>query len=142
MASTTNVTTVTWSSSASKTVSANTIQWSDAITLNVEDWDGKLSVSVDNAGTPGSGDVCDVYIGWTLGDLLGDSGNDYDSDEHGEYIGRLDTYGSNTPGEDPARKTWDINPSGATGLRVGVLCPQASTRNMTVRALLGVHRPQ
>ena len=51
MASTINETQVQWSASDSKTVSANSIQWSDAISLNVEDWNGSLQVNADNAGT-------------------------------------------------------------------------------------------
>lgn len=142
MASTVNEQQVLWAAASSKTVSANTIQWADAITLNVEDWDGSLSVSADNAGTPASGDVCDVYIAWSNGDILGDSGNDYDTDEHAQYIGRLDTFTTNNPGEDPARRTWAIAVSGKTALKVGVICPQAATRNVVVRARLNTHRPQ
>ena len=142
MASTINAQQVQWAAADSKTVSAATIQWSDAITLDVEDWDGSLQVSADNAGTPASGDTCAVYVGWTTGDILGDSGNDDDSDEHGEYVGLLDTYATNTPGEDPARKTWPLQISGKVALRIGVICAQSATRNIVVRARLVTHRPQ
>lgn len=142
MASSVNETGVAWSSSASVTVSSSTVVWSDPITLNVEDWDGSLQVNADNAGTPASGDVCDVYVAWTNGDVLGDSGDDYDSVEHAEFVGRLDTYTSNTPGEDPARRTWPLQVSGKKGLKVGVSCPQAGSRNVVVRARLVTHRPQ
>jgi hypothetical protein len=141
MASVLNTQQVQWAAADSKTVAANTIQWSDAITLNVEDWDGSLQVSADNAGTAAAGDTCDVYIGWSNGDVLGDTGNDFDTDEHAEFVGRLDTYATNSPGEDPARKTWDINVSGKVALRIGVICPQAATRNIAVRARLTTHRP-
>lgn len=142
MASSKVETQIQWSGADSKTVSANTIQWSDAFTPNAEDWDGSLQVSADNAGTPASGDTCDVYVAWSNGDLLGDSGNDYDTDEHAEWVGRLDTYGTNTPGEDPARRTWLLELSGKTACKIGVLCPQAATRNIVVRARLNTHRPQ
>lgn len=142
MASTINEQQVLWASASSKTVSVNTIQWSDAITLNVEDWDGSVQVNADNAGTPASGDTCDVYVGWSTGDILGDTGNDYDSDEHSEYVGRLDTYAANTPGEDPARQTWPLSVSGKSAMRIGVICAQAATRNIVVRARLVTHRPQ
>lgn len=142
MASSKSTYTVQWSGSASKTVSAATIQWSDAITLNDEDWAGSLQVSADNAGTPASGDTCDVYIAWSNGDLLGDTGNDYDTDEHGEFVMRLDTYASNTPGEDPARRTAPIELAGKVAMKVGVICAQAATRNIVVRALVIAHRAQ
>lgn len=142
MASSINEVQITWAAAASKTVSTATINWSDAVTLNIEDWEASIQVNADNAGTPASGDTADVYVGWTNGDVLGDSGNDHDSDEHSEFVGRLDTYGANTPGEDPARRTWTIAVSGKTALRIGVVCAQAATRNMVVRARLNTHRPQ
>lgn len=142
MASTKTETQVQWSAADSKTVSAATIQWSDALTLNAEDWAGALQISADNAGTPASGDVCDVYVAWTTGDILGDSSDDFDTDEHAEWVGRLDTYATNTPGEDPARRTWPLTVAGKKALKVGVICPLAATRNIVVRARLLTHRPQ
>ena len=142
MASTINQQQVLWAAASSVTVSANTIQWSDAMTLHVEDWDGAVTVSADNAGTPASGDLCDVYAAWSAGDVLGDSGDDFDTDEHAEFLGRIDTFASNTPGEDPARKTFTLGVSGKVALKIGVLCPQASSRNIVVRARLATHRPQ
>lgn len=143
MASSVNENAITWSSgSASSTVSSSTVVWSDALTLNAEDWDGSLSVNADNAGTPASGDICDVYVAWSNGDILGDTGDDFDTTEHAEYVGRLDTYSTNTPGEDPARRTWDIKVSGKKAMKVGVSCPQAASRNIVVRARVGTHRPQ
>jgi hypothetical protein len=142
MASTINEQQVLWSAASSVTVSANTIQWSDGVTLNAEDWDAALSVSADNAGTPASGDTCDVYVAWSTGDILGDSSNDYDTNEHAQFIGRLDTFGTNTPGEDPARGTFVIEVSGKTALKVGVICAQAASRSVVVRARLATHRPQ
>ncbi len=142
MASSIQETGVTWSSAASVTVSSATVVASDAITLNAEDWDGALQVNVDNAGTPSSGDVCDVYVAWSNGDVLGDSGDDYDTTEHAEFVGRLDTYSSNTPGEDPARRTWGIEVSGKKGMKVLLSCPQAASRNIVARARLVTHRPQ
>lgn len=142
MASSVNETGITWSASASVTVSSATVVWSDAITLNAEDWDGSIQVNADNAGTPAGGDVCDVYVAWSNGDTLGDSGDDFDTTEHAEFVGRLDTYSSNTPGEDPARKTWDIRVSGKKAMKLGISCPQAASRNIVVRGRLVTHRPQ
>lgn len=142
MASSINETGVTWSAAASVTVSSATVVASDAITLNAEDWDASLQVNADNSGTPASGDVCDVYVAWSNGDILGDSGDDFDTTEHAEFVGRLDTVSANTPGEDPARRTWDIKVSGKKAMKVLVSCPQAASRNIVVRARLVTHRPQ
>ena len=133
---------VTWASAASKTVSANTIQWSDAMALTVLDFDYQLQISADNAGTPSSGDTCVVYLARSTGDILGDSADDFDTDEHSEMVMLLDTYSANTPGEDPARKTVPVFLSGAKAFKVGVICAQAATRNVTVRARYTCQRPQ
>lgn len=142
MASSKNEQQVQWSAADSKTVSAATIQWSDAITLNAEDWAAALEINADNAGTPASGDTCDVYVGWSVGDVLGDSGDDFPTDEYGEFLCRLDTYGTNSPGEDPARCVVPLAVAGKKALKIGVICAQAATRNITVRARLLTHRPQ
>ena len=132
---------VTWASASSKTVSAATIQWSDSMSCTVLDDAYQLQISADNAGTPASGDTCVVYVARTTGDILGDTGNDYDTDEHGEWVMTLDTYATNTPGEDPARKTVPVDLRGCTGYKVGVVCAQAATRNIVVRARMSCERP-
>jgi len=131
---------ITWAAASSKTVSANTIQWSDAYPCDVTDFTGNIQINADNAGTPASGDTCDVYVAFTTGDILGDSGDDFDTDEHAQFLGRLDTYASNTPGEDPARRSFEVELSGKKAFKVGVICAQASTRNIVVRARLTSHR--
>lgn len=141
MASSRSETQITWSSAAYVTVSSATVVWSDAFLFNVEDWEGELQVNADNAGTAASGDTCDVYIAYTTGDILGDSNNDYATTEHAEFAMRLDTYATNTPGEDPANRSCPVR-TGATGFKVGVSCAQAATRNITVRARVVTHRPQ
>jgi hypothetical protein len=74
--------------------------------------------------------------------VLGDSGDDFDTDEHAEFVCLLDTYPTNTPGEDPARKTVDIDVSGKKALKVSVVAAQGATRAITVAARLVTHRPQ
>lgn len=140
MALTKNEQQVQWSASDSKTVSAATIQWSDAITLDATDFAGSVTVDANNAGTPASGDTCDVYVAYSNGDVLGDSGDDFPTDEYGDFVGRLDTYGSNSPGEDPARATFPLAVAGKKALKIGVICAQAATRNIVVRARLLTHR--
>ena len=132
---------VTWSAAASVTVSSSTPVWSDPIALTAADYDFQLQASADNAGTAASGDTCTVSVAKTTGDILGDSGNDYDTVEHSAWSMTLDTYATSTPGEDPARKTQAISVSGAVGIKIGVSCPQAGTRNIVVRVRLSCQRP-
>lgn len=138
MASSRNETQVAWSAASSKTVNSATVVWSDAVSFNIEDWEAELQVNADNAGTPASGDVCDVYVAYSTGDILGDTGNDYATPKHAEFLFRLDTY---TPGEDPACRSAALR-TGAKAFLVGVSCPQAASRNIVVRARLVTHRPQ
>lgn len=141
MASSRVETQITWSSASSVTVSSATVVTSDAFTFNAEDWDGEVQVYADNAGTPTSGDVADFYIAYTAGDILGNSGSDYATTEHAEYLGRLDTVAANTPGEDPASLTFRIR-TAPLGFKILASCPQAASRNIVVRARVVTHRPQ
>jgi hypothetical protein len=142
MASSVNETGITWSAAASISLNSTSRFDSDAVTLNAEDWDASIQLSADNSGTPASGDVVDVYVIWTNGDILGDSGDDYDTAEHGELLRRLDTFGTNTPGEDPARCTVPLAVSGKKGFKLSAVAAQGGTRAITFRARLVTHRPQ
>lgn len=140
MAITHNQTQVQWSGSNTKTVSSSTLAWSDAVAFDATDVAAMLSVKADNQGTPASGDTCAVYIAFTTGDISGSGGSDtYDSDEFAQLLFTLDTYATNTPGEDPCQKSVSI-PVSAKGFKVGVSCPQAGTRNIVVSARLGTVR--
>lgn len=141
MAITTAQTQVTWSTASSVTVSSATEVTSDLFTLDQTTVGASISLSVDNAGSPASGDTAIFRLQWTNGDILGDTGNDYDTPEHAQYLSTLDTYGTNTPGEDPARRTLPISiPQGAIGFKVAVTCANSATRNMVVRARVGEQR--
>ena len=133
---------VVWATASSKTLSSSARADSDEVAFNVEDWSFDLQLSADNQGTPASGDVLNVYIKWSTGDILGDSGNDYDTDEHATFITQLDTYSTNTPGEDPARRTIFGIPRAGTACKVSVDAPNAGTRNIVVRARIVTHRGQ
>lgn len=140
MASSFAQTQVTWpTAAASITLSAASRSNSETFTLGVECYEAVVTISVDNQGTAASGDVLDVYVLYTTGDVLGDSGDDYDTSEHAMFLCRLDTYGSNTPGEDPARKTIQI-PTVPQKFKLSVESPNAATRNMVVRARVEEHR--
>ena len=141
MASSINEQQVLWGGLSSKTVTSATLVWSDEIAFNVEDWNGSVQVNADNAGTPASGDVCDVYVAWSNGDVLGDSGNDFDTAAHSEFVMRLNSY-STSGGEDPSIKTVPLSISGKRAMKIGLSCPQAATRNFVVRARVATQRPQ
>ena len=126
---------ITWSSAAYVTVSSATPAVSDAFAIDATTIAASIQVSADNAGTPASGDTVTAQIAYTTGDLLGDSGDDYDTTEHAAPLMVLNTYGSNTPGEDPAVKTGPIGIA-AKGGKLIITCPQAATRSITIRARL------
>lgn len=140
MASSRVETQVTWSSANSVSVSSGSTSTSDAITFNAEDWDAVLQLSADNDGTPATGDTVTFSVAYTSGDILGDSGSDYDTTEHATLVAILDTVAANTPGEDPARITVPIH-TAALGFKV-LARNNSGGRAITVRARLVTHRPQ
>lgn len=141
MASSKNATAITWSSAAFITLNSASQQASDALTFNAEDWEGELQVWADNQGTPAAGDVVNVRIAYTVGDVLGDTGDDYVTNEHAEFQFQLDTYSTDTPGEDPASRSCPVR-TGAKGFKVVVDAPQGASRNIKVYAMVNTHRPQ
>ena len=124
------------SMSTPKALNSTAIFDSDAVTFSADATDCYLQVKVDNQGTPGSGDVVDVYLRVSL-----DGGTTYDTDEHMSWVMRLDTYPTNTPGEDPANRTSRLR-TAAKAFKSGVSCPIAASRNIGVRARVITHRPQ
>lgn len=141
MASSRSETQITWDSgSSSKSVSSGSTATSDAFSYNAEDWEAELAFSADNDGTPASGDTIDVYVAYTAGDILGDSGSDYSTTEHAEWVARLDTVAANTPGEDPARCSVPLR-TAPLGLKV-IAKNNSGGRAITVRARVVTHRPQ
>lgn len=131
---------ITWSAASSISLNSTSRFNSDAVTLNAGDLHGSISLYADNSGTPASGDVVDVYIKWSNGDILGDTGNDYDTDEHATWIGRLDTFSTNTPGEDPAQMTVPVVWAGKTAFKLVAVAAQGGTRAITFRARMNAHR--
>lgn len=134
MAITKQTTQVTWSAASSVTISSETEVTSDVFTLDDTCIGFSIQLSADNAGTPASGDTAVCRLRWTTGDILGDTGDDYDTSEHAEYLATLDTFATNTPGEDPARCTIDRGIGGATKFKLAVTCANAATRNIVFRA--------
>lgn len=130
---------VTWSAASSVTLSTAAAVASDAFIFNDADFAASLQISADNASTPNSGDTVACYLAWTTGDVVGGGGNDFDTYEHSQFIMLLDTYATNTPGEDPAVKTVDI-PVSATGFVLYVFGAQANSRNIVVKARVSAQR--
>lgn len=136
MASSKNTQTVLWSASATVSVSAGATQTSDALSLNVEDWGGAVQLKADNDGTAASGDTVDFYAAWSV-----DNGTTYDTTEHAQHLATLNTYGSDTPGEDPAVATVDLNVVGKTNVKI-IAVSGAGSNSITVSAKITTHRGQ
>lgn len=124
-----------WSSSASITVSSNTQADSDALSLDATCIAAGLEIHCDNQGTPASGDYVDFYLKPSVGSVDGSAGDDFATDEHAVYLGRINTYGTDNPGEDPARAFFEL-PIAMKSFKLSHKANQAATRNILVRARL------
>lgn len=133
MAITRTQTQVLWASASTKTVNSGTEVVSDVFTLDATCVSFALQVSADNQGTPSTGDTAVWRIQWTTGDILGDTGDDYDTSEHAQFVATLDTLSTNTPGEDPARRTIWLEPV-TQKFKVACTCANAATRNIVIAA--------
>ena len=124
-----------WSASSSTSLTSNTARVaSDAKTIHADAVGASLRVLCDNAGTPASGDTIDLWIAWSP------DGTNYDTDEHAMFLGRLDTFGTNDPGEDPAAKTFFLAVSGFQSFRLLARGNQSASRNITLSAIYNEHR--
>lgn len=124
-----NLTQITWSAASSKTLNANTRVDSDPITFDAALVQALLWLTMDNQGTPASGDWVDVWI------KTSPDGTNWDTDEHATYVGRWNTYGTDNPGEDPAAKGLPIDCS-AKAIKISMQANQAATRNIVVSGYL------
>lgn len=124
---------VQWSGVNTKTVNVATEVVSDNYTLDDTCVALSIQLHAKNQGTPASGDTAVWRIQWSNGDTAADTGDDYDTSEHSQFLGQLDTYTTNTPGEDPARLTISVPPL-AKKFKLAVTCAQAATRNIVVAA--------
>lgn len=126
---------VTWSASSTKSLTSNTTrEASDAVSIHVDAVQASLQVKVDNSGTPSSGDTVDLWISWSPDASV------YDTEEHAQFLGRLDTYANNDPGEDPAQTTYTLNVSGKQSFKLLARGNQAASRNVTLSAIYNEHR--
>lgn len=140
MASSKVETAITWSSAAYTDITSGSNATSDAVSFNVEDWDGAITVHADNQGTPASGDTVDVYILWSTGNVDGSAGDDYDTAKGAQWIARLNTYATDSDGEDPQQKTVTIPTPQKAFKLYGK--NNSGGRTIRLRAELITHRPQ
>lgn len=126
---------LTWSASSTVTLNNNTTRFaSDARAIDATAIAATLRVLADNAGTPASGDVVDLWIAWSP------DGTNFDTEEHAMKLGQLDTVAANTPGEDPAAKTYRLPVNGSQSFKLIANAPQSATRNITLSAIYNEQR--
>jgi hypothetical protein len=124
------------SGSVTKTVTSATEVVSDIITLDANVVSIGIQFHADNQGTPASGDTAVFRIRWSMGDVLGAAGaHTYDTPEHALLQEILDTYATNNPGEDPARRSEPIIPV-SNKFQIACVCANAATRNILIACRL------
>lgn len=106
----------------------------DAVTIHADAVQGALTVKLDNQGTPAAGDYVDLQVAWSA------DGTNYDTDEHAQPLGRMDTVSANDPGEDPCTKTFALNVSGKQSFKVIARANQGGTRTINFSAIYNEHR--
>ena len=131
MAITRTQTQVTWSSASTKSVTSATEVTSDVFTIDDTCVALVIQCHADNASSPSATDTAVFKIQWSTGDVAADTGDDYDTSEHAQYLMTLNTYASSTPGEDPARRTVILEPV-ASKFKIAVTCANAASHNITV----------
>lgn len=125
---------VQWAASSTKSLNAATRVDSDAITINADAVQAALQITIDNSGTPAAGDVVNLWVKWSA------DGTNFDSDEHAQGLGLMDTVAANTPGEDPATRTYVLDVSGKQALKLSSAAPQGASRAITISAVYNEHR--
>lgn len=106
----------------------------DTVTIHADAVSASLQVRLDNQGTPASGDWVDLQIEWSV------DGTNFDTDEHAAYLPRMDTFGSNDPGEDPCSKTFALDVSGKQAFKLLARANQGGTRTINLTAVYNEHR--
>lgn len=130
---------VTWSAASTKSVTSATEVVSDVITLDDTCVALSIQLSADNANTPSATETAIWRIQWSNGDVLADTGDDYDTSEHAQFIGQLEMYASSIPGEDPSRMTVTVTPV-AKKFKIACTCSSAATHNVTIAARIDEQR--
>ena len=125
---------VLWSAASTKSLNSTARFDSDAVTVHADAVSAFLQVTVDNSGTPAAGDTVDLWIKWSP------DASSYDTDEYAMPLGRLDTVAANTPGEDPATRTYKLDVSGGQSFKLSATANQGGTRAITISAIYNEHR--
>jgi hypothetical protein len=115
------------------------VSTSDAYTLDATDVALALQIDANNATTPLSGDTVNCRISYSCGDVLGDSSDDFDTDKSSDLVCVLNTYATDSWGEDPARRTIAL-PIGVKAFKLKVDAPQGNSQNIVVRAMVAYQR--
>ena len=122
---------VTWSAANSVSVTANSSQTSDIVTIDATTIKARITLKADNSTTPATDDQIFCWVLESSGDPDGASTDEYSTADHGTFLASLDT-----SGEDPAIKTVDL-PLLQKGLKIyaeGITA--VTTINMTVSATI------
>lgn len=120
---------IVWAAANSISVAAGAAQVSDAFVFTDATIQAAISLKADNNGVPAAGDKVKCYLLLTSGDPDGAVADEYDSANHGLFLGELDT-----ASDDPAQMTVDI-PSSAKGGKVRAVSA-AATNGITVSATI------
>lgn len=128
-------TNVTWSSATSITVNSNTQADSDTMSVDATTTAIGMVIHVDNQGAPATGDYIDIYLKPNVGDVSAGTGNDFATDEHATFLCRLNTFSTDSPGEDPARVYVEL-PVAMTSFKLSHKYASAApaTRSLVLRA--------
>lgn len=106
----------------------------DAKAIHADAVMASLWVKADNQGTAASGDYVDLWIKWSP------DASEFDTDEHAMWLGRLDTFATNDPGEDPAAKLFRLDVSGKQAFKLMAKPNQGATRTINLTAIYNEHR--
>lgn len=120
---------ITWAAATSKSVSNGSADTSDEFAFATGAIQASISCKADNDGTPASGDEVEFFLLLTCGDPDGAGADEYDSVNHGLFVGLADT---NT--DDPAQFTVSI-PASAKGGKLRAVNKSAG-RAITVSACI------
>lgn len=130
MAASKNEVQITWPPAAlSKSVAFGASQDSEVFALSADVIDASISIKADNDGIPAAGDKVKFYLLATSGDPDGAVADEYDSVNHGIFLGELDT-----ASDDPAQATVGI-PAAIKGGKIRAVNASAG-RAITVSATI------
>lgn len=127
---------VLWTGANTVLTNTNASEYvSDTYTLADNTVALSVQIMANNSNTPASGDTATWRIRWSNGDVLNDTGDDYDTAEHAQFLGMLDTYTTNIPGENPAAMTVSVTPV-SKKFRLACNCAGSSASRFTVISAL------